>query len=382
MALSNFKMSLRMLWRLFSRERGRAAVAFTSFTVGATVVASLFGLYFDISIKMREELKVQGPNFFIGPKRGSDLKDMDERQLAAGIAALPAERVEAVLPYLYGVLPLGKGKGLVVGVDFPQLKKLEATWAVKGQWISVDFDHRHAMIGTRVAKRMGLDIGSVLAFQSPVDGTEKMVTIKGIIETGEAVDDQVFVSLDLAQELLGKTGRVSHVMLRIAGDGQEADRIASTLESRFPDWSAHALRQVARSEGEVLQKITGLVALVIAVIMLLTLLGVMTTLVAMAIERRQEIALMKALGAGNRSIWGQFIAELVGIAVFGVSAGILLGQAVAQILGQTIFSSAISFRVGVIPFTLAVMGVTAGIAAIFPMRMIARMNAAAILKGE
>ncbi|MFA5810581.1 MAG: FtsX-like permease family protein, partial [Thermoleophilia bacterium] len=109
---------------------------------------------------------------------------------------------------------------------------------------------------------------------------------------------------------------------------------------------------------------------------------VMTTLMAIVSERTREIGLMKAIGADDRSIVLQFLAEILIIGLSGVAAGLVVGFILAQLLGQAVFGSFISFRMIVLPVTLIPSVIASLLAAALPVRMAVRVVPAQVLKEE
>jgi putative ABC transport system permease protein len=103
---------------------------------------------------------------------------------------------------------------------------------------------------------------------------------------------------------------------------------------------------------------------------------------ASVIERRSEIGLMKALGAGSGTIGFLLAAEQLLLALAGGAAGYVIGILLARVVGQKIF--------GVAPQpSLLVLAVIVGLAAgvtllgsAIPLRRAARYEPAPILRGE
>jgi putative ABC transport system permease protein len=374
-------MFLRILAQSLRVRKSRVAIAFCSILIGAAVVFAFASLYFDISIKMSRELRAYGANFFVGAAADSGAT-IDAGVLERALEAIPDDRLLGASPYLYGVVRLDLGNAVLAGVDFTGLKRISPFWQVEGSWIGVDFDEESCMIGWRLARNMALKAGDRVTVLRRESGFGKQLTIRGIVETGAAEDDQIFVNLSLAQKILDEPGRINHAMLSILSRDFDIDSLAAGLERDLPGVSAEPLRKISYSEGKILEKIKGLMALVAVVILVATTLCVMTTLMAMVVERTREIALHKALGAENRSVVRQFLAETCCIGVAGIAAGMVVGFALAQILGQAVFGAAIAFRPAVVPLTLTVSLMAALAAAVMPVRMAARIAPAIVLKGE
>lgn len=380
--LSRFRMFGCILCRSFIVRRRRVAIAFFSVLIGAAVITALLSVYLDISIKMSRELRAYGANLFLGAVRaGSKTFPLNGDIYQRVLAEIPAERLVGASPYLYGVVRLGPGEAVMAGGSFVGLRKLFPHWQVEGSWVALDFDLRHAMVGKSLADKTGIKVGDTVTLMNTETELKQGLTVKGIIETGQAEDEQILVNLPLAQKILGIPGQINHALFSIVADGLDMDALATRVEDRFAGVVVRPIRQVSYSEGKVLDKISGLMAFVAVVILALTSLCVMTSLMAMVVERSTEIGLMKALGADDGSIRMLFWSEAVLICLAGAAAGMLVGFVLAQILGQAVFGSAISLRLGVLPVTILISLAAALVAAALPVRMAVRVVPARVLKG-
>lgn len=375
-------MFARILFKALTMRTGRVAVALAAIMVGATVVSALTNLYFDISIKMSEELRTYGANFFIGPATQKRESGIDQAVYDAILERIPGDRLVGASPYLYGLVHLDRGDAVLAGVSFDGLRRIAPYWQVTGAWIGVDFDDRNCMIGTRLAAALGVKVGDFIQINNRDGATQTRVRVKGIVETGKGEDEQIFVNLPLAQTILGMDRRTDFAMLSIVARGGEADALARELNQSFEGVEAKPIRKISESDGQILGKIDGLMALVAAIILIISTLCVNATLTAMVAERTQEIGLQKALGASNRAIVAQFMSETAIIALAGVLLGMALGVALAQVLGQAIFNAWVTFRPIVLPLTVGVSLLAALTAAVLPLRGAVAVVPARVLRGE
>lgn len=380
--ISRTGMFFRLLFKSLKGRRSRVAIAFLSITTGAAVIAALLGVYFDISIKMSRELRSYGANFFIGPEPGSGMNSIEQSEANEIVTQIPPERLIGVTPYLYGLVRLDLGSAVLAGVDFPGLRRLSPYWQVEGLWVSVDFDEANSMVGSSLAKNMELKVGDRVTVMNTETGFQKTLKIKGIVETGQTEDEQIFVNLSLAREILGIEREVNHVLLGIIAEGLDVEALAQDLEKRYPHIAAKPIRNISQSEGQIVAKVRGLMALVAVVMLSVTTLCVMATLMAIVSERRREIGLMKALGFENRSIAAQFLSETAVMALAGTIAGLFLGFMLAQVLGQAIFGSFIAWRMAVVPWTFLVSLAAALAAAVMPLRTAVGVSPSQVLKGD
>ncbi|SFN89527.1 putative ABC transport system permease protein [Cohaesibacter marisflavi] len=373
---------LLMLLKSLAVSKGRVLVAIASIMVGATVVTALTSLYFDVSEKMSHELRAYGANFFLGPSDQANPPHIAEADYQAVLSSIDADRLTGASPFLYGIVKLKLGDAVLAGVNFKGLQKIYPNWQLEGSWINVDFDDRNAMIGRTLADTMELDVGSSFDLIGRDSGKQITLRVKGIIETGEAQDNQILVNLPVARALLDRPDTIDLAMLSIVTTGKGAEDLATKINQAHPQLEAKPIRKIAQSDGKILDKIQGFMALVAGIILIITSLCVNAILSAMVVERNREIGLQKALGADDGAIIKQFVTETLLIALIGVMLGLVLGFGVAQILGQTVFNAWVSVRFIVIPLTLGVSLIAAMIAAIIPIRRAVRILPALVLKGE
>ena len=366
-----------LVWRALRLRMQRVSVVFAALTVGAAIVTALSAVYFDINAKMSEELRTFGANFYIGPGHG---KSMDQRELQPIIDDAPPGLINAASPMLYGMARTELEKVVVMGVWFESMPKLAPYWQVTGDWVGVNFDDRNAMAGVKLAERLNLKVGDSVTVIT--DDGKKKLRIKGLVEAGDATDNMLIVDVDLAQTLLHKTGELNHALLSVNNDLGQVDQYADTLQKQYPQLDIRPIRKVSASEGQVLDKIKGLMGLVSIVILALSSLCVNTTLMAIVGERAKEFALQKALGATHRDIIRQMLAETGLIALAAVVCGWVLGYLLAQLLGMTVFNATIALRLPVLPITLILSLLVAAAAAIVPVRRAVSVEPAKVLKGE
>ncbi|MCB9959736.1 MAG: ABC transporter permease [Rhodospirillaceae bacterium] len=383
-------MTARLLLKALLVHNGRIGVALASLAVGAAVVSALCGLYLDISIKMSEELRAYGANFILSPVPQEDAGDdagdgaqgLPLGRLTAALQEIPAERLVGASPFLHGLARLDLGNAVIVGVDFAGLRALSPYWQVEGTWVGVSFDTRNAMVGRHLADTMELGVGDTVTIQDRALARRAEVTIRGIVDTGGREDDQLFVGLEVAGAVLGLEDRADFIMASVVAEGAEADALAAAVSAADPAVTGRPIRRISANDGEILDRIDGLMAVVAATILVITTLCVNATLTAMVAKRAPEIGLQKALGADDRAIVRQFLSETTILCVVGVTAGLILGYGLAQILGQAVFGSWVAFRPVVVPVTLGVSLAAALIAAVLPVRGAVRVAPARVLRGE
>jgi len=373
-----------MFWRLIFRalrlRLQRVLIIFTALTVGASIVTAMAAVYFDINTKMSQELRTFGANFYIGSADGGM---MNQAELNAILQKAPDGFITAASPYLYGVARSDLEKIVLMGVNFDAMRILAPYWQITGSAINVNFDDRNAMIGKTLAERLHVKVGDNV--QLSKNAVEKhSFNIKGIVEAGDATDNMLIVNVEFAQNWLDKEGVVNNALLNVQNEqgANTVDQFAEKIMQQYPDLTARPIRKVSASEGQILEKIKGLMGLISLVILVLATLCVNTTLIAIVGERSKEFALQKSLGAKKFDIIRQISTEILIIAFCAIIIGLGLGYLLAQVLGITVFKSYIDMRLPVLPITIVLSLLVAFVAVIIPTRRALSINVANVLKGE
>jgi putative ABC transport system permease protein len=270
-------------------------------------------------------------------------------------------------------------------------------WKVTGEWPADD--SREVLLGEKLAAKLNLGPGN----EVEIDG--KGHRVSGILASGGSEDEQIVAPLSIAQQLLGKPGAVRRVYVSAVTKPEDelarrdpatmspevrdrwycspyAQSIAFQLQEALPHSHAEQIRQVAQNEGRVLTRITGLLLLITIAVLLASALAVSAAMATAFFERRTEVGLMKALGAGNAPIAALFFAEAMLLALVGGGIGFAWGALLGRFIGRSIFDSQISIQPVLLPvvLTIAVLVTFAGSAA--AIRRAVKFDPVYALRGE
>jgi putative ABC transport system permease protein len=215
----------------------------------------------------------------------------------------------------------------------------------------------------------------------------RVVGVLSRVGTTLGVDrnQETFIPVTAAQRLLGLS-RVDGIAVKAVSpqDIEPEQRIIREVVSRaHPDQDFQVLTQedILGVVGRVLSILTIVLASIAGISLLVGGVGVMNIMLVSVSERTREIGLRKAVGARTRDVLRQFLLEAVALTVSGGAIGIVLGIAVALVVGRvspvpaaiTGWSVALAFGVSV------AVGVFFGV---YPARKAARMQPIAALRYE
>jgi len=219
--------------------------------------------------------------------------------------------------------------------------------------------------------------------QLTLDNGGKRATceVVSVVTSGGPEDDQIFADMATAQELASLSSRVSLILLSAEGTPASIERFISTLAKSMPDADVHGIRQFTEGEAKIYNRISGLLTVTVAIVLVLTGLCVMAAMTNVAMERKNDVGLMKAIGGSMRRVLRLFLAEaaLLGLAggVIGAAAGIFLSIG----LGKAVFGVAARPRLIVYPVAVALTIIVAIISA-YPLRRLASIRPASVFRGE
>lgn len=364
---------MKRRWFLFffrksiSQRKGRVFIASLSVTLAVAIVTSMIGITTGIKEKLGSELKAYGANIIISPQKDDSLSyDMLE-----SIARI--EAVQGVTGQVFARAFIDKQAIEIIGLDILDLK--DRGWRLFGSWPEKKGE---IIAGINLKTALKLEKGGMVSLES--EGKKIDFTVSGFTEKGGTEDNSLMMSIPEAWEITGSVNKLNAILIR--GKSGELDSIVKKIKEAHSTVVVKTFRQVAFAEESLLMKIQLLMALVTVVVLFATAISVGSTMGANVLERREEIGLMKAIGARNREISNFYMTEAVLIGVLGGVSGFLLGYLAAQAVSKGAFNSFISITF-YLPFLSLFIGlVIAVIAAYFPVRNAMKYDPAVILRGE
>lgn len=429
-------MFVRMIAKAFIRQRKKMAMIAFTIALGASLATAMLSVMMDVGDKINQELKAYGANIKVVPKDTSVISDLydvgDENVTGAYLNEDELGKIKTIFwafnivdyaPFVSADAAFDNGDNVsVIGtwfnhhMELPTGEELDAGvvslrswWEItSGSWIdeqSAD-SKNGAMVGAGLAEKEGISAGDVIHITGST--ADETLTVLGIFDAGGEEDDFIYVTLDTAQALAGLDGKIDSIEVSAltTPDNELAQKAAkdpgSLSVSQYETWYctayvssicyqieevitgsvATAVRQVADSEGQILEKTQLLMILITILSMIGAALGICNLVTASVMERSQEIGLMKAIGAHNLKITGIVLTEILCTAIIGGFAGFFAGLGFAQIIGHSVFNSAINMRPMVIPIVAVLVIIVTLIGCIPSIRMLLGLRPTEVLHGR
>ncbi len=430
-------MFFRLIRGAFVRQKGKMLMIALTIALGASLATAMLNVMLDVGDKVNQELKAYGANITVVPKEASVLNSLYEVEgggnaegaylredelgriktifwafnivdfapfIDTSVTLDSGSTVELVGTWFNHHLDLPTGESLDAGV-----MSLRAWWDVpQGSWLDEQSqgNEKGAMVGALVAQREGIAVGDRIHVKT--DRGEETLDVVGIFDAGGTEDEQIYAPLDVVQSISGTDGCLSSIEVSAltTPDNELAVKAAkdpnSLTVSQYETWYCTAyvssicyqiqevitdsvaspVRQVAESEGAILEKTEFLMVLITFLSLIGSGLGICNLVTASVMERSNEIGLLKAIGAKDGAISGLVLTEIVITGIVGAVIGYFVGFGFAQIIGHTVFGSAIEMKPMVIPI-VAILVIVVTLAGSIPaIRMLLRLRPAEVLHGR
>ncbi|MDR2489182.1 MAG: ABC transporter permease [Desulfovibrio sp.] len=432
-------MFFRMIFGAVTRQKQKLLMMACTMALGISLATAMLNVMLDVGDKVNQELKTYGANIMVEPRGASILSDLYGVREGAGVsgkflfeAELPkmktifwAFNIVDFTPYLEVQARVNASEAPVAMVgtwfskhlDIPTgesvdtgVINLKSWWEIRGAWLK-DADESGVMAGAAFAARNKLKEGDTITVAvRDREGRERAaeLTIRSVYHAGDKEDDGLLAPLAVVQRLSRLEGKVDRVEVsalttpendlarRAAQNPHSLSRheweiwyctayvsaIAYQIDEVLTDSRAKAVLQVAASEGAILQKTQLLMLLLTVLSLACSALAISNLVTANVMERSTEIGLLKALGASDGQISLVVLTEMLFATALGGVVGYLVGIGLAQIIGQSVFGSAVAAKGLVIPLiAVLVLVVTVG-GSLPAIRMLLRLRPTEVLHGS
>ena len=206
-------------------------------------------------------------------------------------------------------------------------------------------------------------------------GTEFRVA--GIVDTGGSEDSIIYATNADVNKLTGITRGVD-VIEYSAGASDLAGLVSSINDMTSMHVKAQQVTKITASDTRIITMLQTLFWIVSLVVLVLTLVGVGTTISSIVSQRRNEIGLRKALGASSRAIGTEFYIES---SLYGL-IGTAIGYGLASWLCVAVFERSIVFNWWLALISVLFSALVAIVASIPPVHRATRIDPAVVLREE
>jgi len=298
---------------------------------------------------------------------------------------IPIAAGEAVA-HAPGVVAVGNvrgGQGRVFGSN-EQLTAVNPTigqvihlnWKQGSRAVLATLGAEGAFVDDGYASKHHLVLGSHLAVTTPTGGRVPLL-VKGIFKppNGGSPFGPVTMSAQTWDRAYTQPQNL-YTLVKMSGGQSEANsRALNRVMNAFPNAKVQTREQFVNNQISGLSSVLNILYVLLALSIVVSLFGIVNTLVLSVFERTREIGMLRAVGTSRRQVRRMIRHESVITALIGSVLGIILGIAFGALLAAR-DSSSIAFviPVGRIIVFLIASWLVGLVAAIFPARRAAKLN--------
>jgi putative ABC transport system permease protein len=240
-----------------------------------------------------------------------------------------------------------------------------------------------AFVSKDYAKKHHLAVGSPIDLETPT-GQMLHLKLRGIFappKGGSPFGDVTMSAARFDRAYANPLNLFSFVNVRGGVTAQNTQRLEQAL-TRFPDAKIQTEHQFTQNQERGINMLLSLLYVLLSLSIVISLLGIVNTLVLTVFERTRELGMLRAVGMTRRQVRRMIRHESIITALLGSSLGIPLGIVLALMVGKAIDYPAFTVPwVTLVVFVLA--AIVAGIfAAIIPARRAGRLNVLQALQYE
>jgi putative ABC transport system permease protein len=298
-----------------------------------------------------------------------------------------ALRHQPGVEFLAGVRA-GEGKAFghrigVTGVPADISNVIDVKWQVGDPSTPGRLGNDGAFVSKDYAKSHHLEVGSPIDLQTPTGATLHL-KLRGIFappKGGSPYGDVTISTTRFDKAFANPQNLFAFLRMRGGVTQENTARLQHAL-SRFPDAKIQTKNEFTKNQEQGINLLLSLLYVLLSLSIIISLFGIVNTLVLTVFERTREIGMLRAVGMTRRQVRRMIRHESIITALIGATLAIPLGVVLALMIGK-----AISYPAFTIPWTTLVVFVIAAIvagilAAIFPARRAARLNVLQALQYE
>ena len=233
-------------------------------------------------------------------------------------------------------------------IEYPQIRSWTTDLGTFFTTIHVQSAAKVAVLGSVVRDQLfgeGTDpVGARVRIRNQSFQIIGVMGSKGAGQFGEDQDDVVFIPYSTVnKKLRGRDGtNISQIDISAASPDRisfVADQIATTLREEHAlgpgednDFMVRTQEDLARIRSQTTQTMTGLLASIAGVSLIVGGIGIMNIMLVSVTERTREIGLRMAVGARSQDVLLQFLVEAVVLSLVGGIVGVGLGFGLSESL--------------------------------------------------
>ncbi len=359
------------------RKPGRTAVTAAALMIGVGVVVfiSVFAAGFSDSIAKAVDRNFQG-DIVLRNTDGFSTIPAGAAQVAAKTPGV--QSVSSVSNSAGTVLKPKKGSELVSAVNPRTVNQVLLLEWKKGPASAIShLSNTDAVVSDSWASSRKIKPGDRIVVRTPTEHTATY-TVRATFKNNAGLLGNVVVNEASLRSLFGvKAPTQTFIKLRPGANAAAVQAaVKRPIKAAFPTVDVLNQTQLKDKQKQQIQQLVGLLYALLAMAVLVSLLGIVTTLALSIHERTRELGMLRAVGMSRRQVRRMVRYEAVITAQIGALLGIVLGVVFATLISRPLAKDGftLSYPIPTLVIMLVLAALAGVVAAILPARRAARLN--------
>lgn len=421
---------------IFQNKIQKFLAIFTIF-LATLLISTMLNITLGIGNELAKELRSYGSNILVLPKGASlsvevgnkiyePLKNqnfLEENKLHTIKEIFWRNNINAFSPFLNSQITLKTKENsfndvALLGTYFNKAIKIQDD---DDFYVGIEELYKFAKIDGRYPKDDSLDeiiIGKDLAQKYRLNLNDEVKLVKndktfkvkivGIVDLVDEFSNKIITSLLLSQKILDKAGlfakaEVSALTIPENDLAQKARRDVDSLDQlEYDQWyctayvssiayqiaedfkgaSTKVISAISDAESLIVNKIQSLMAVVSIICLIVASIAISSLMSADIFRRKNEIGLLKALGASTLQIYMIFVLEGIVIAFIGAIFGFIFGVIISEFIALSIFSHTIVISWVILPLCVFFAVLIVLLGCLFSIKEISKLSTSEVLYGK
>jgi len=362
------------------RNTARTATTAGALMIGLALVTFVATLGAGLKSSDKDALAHQvTAGYVVSPKDADTFGVAAGRRIATAPGVATASSVRSDQARVLGAT------ATVVGVDPATIGRVyHFDWRTGSDATLTDL-HDGAIVEAPYATKHHLQVGSPLTLTAP-DGRSRTVRVSGTYKASSV--DPVISGIVIAADVFDRTfPRPANALALVDVHGAPGALVTARLTralTAFPDAQVQPRTAWIKDRVAALDVLLDLFYVLLALSVIVSLFGMMNTLILSVFERTRELGMLRAVGMTRMQVRRMIRHESIITALIGAALGLPLGVFLAALVTRALSSQGVGFHIALLPLgAFTAVAVLAGVlAAILPARRAARMDVLTALQYE
>ncbi len=320
------------------RRKAKMTFLTIGLMVGIATIVTLVTLTRSMSSDIERKMDEFGANILITPQSNGlamnyggislggvtfDQREIHEGDLDRIKSIANSKNISAVAPKVLGGVKIGSQDVLLVGVRFDSELKMKQWWQIFGE---APKGGNELLLGSDASRVLNVSSGDTLQIKG------ETFTVAGVLDqTGSQDDSLVFVSLEKAQQLLGKEGKITLAEVAALCSGCPIGDMVTQIAEKLPDARVSAIQQVVEGRLKTLDQFKRFSYAMAGVVIFIGSLIVFVTMMGSVNERTVEIGVFRAIGFRKSHVMRIILLEAALVSLLAGFLGYGMGMGAAKL---------------------------------------------------